>query len=119
YKSSDGGTRWTPLVAPHRWSRPYALAVDPKHPRTVYVGTGNAVEKTTDGDARGTPTAAGFCRLRGSTGARAGSTGLPSTRRTPRSSTSTTMPTLSARAETAGTRGRSWRTATTRAPLTR
>jgi len=49
YESTDGGLRWQRLVSGHGWFRAYALAVDPRHPRTVYVGGGAAVYKTTNG----------------------------------------------------------------------
>lgn len=48
YRSTDGGARWQRLFSRRGWFRAYALAVDPKHPRTVYVGGGRAVYKTTD-----------------------------------------------------------------------
>ena len=49
YKSTGSGTRWQRLFTGRGWFRAYAIAVDPKHPRTVYVGGGKAVYKTING----------------------------------------------------------------------
>ena len=48
YKSADGGEHWR-LISGRGWTWLGALASDPKHPGTLYAGTGNAVYKTTDG----------------------------------------------------------------------
>jgi photosystem II stability/assembly factor-like uncharacterized protein len=51
YKTTDGGTTWRATAAGGRgWIGDYeALAADPRHPRTLYVGTEKAVYKTRDG----------------------------------------------------------------------
>jgi photosystem II stability/assembly factor-like uncharacterized protein len=49
YKSTDGGAHWQRLFSGRGWFRAYTLAVDPNHPRTVYVGGGKCVYKTTNG----------------------------------------------------------------------
>lgn len=48
YKSDDAGEHWQ-LISATGWTWLGALASDPKHPGTLYAGTGNAVYKTTDG----------------------------------------------------------------------
>ncbi len=48
YKSTDGGEHWR-LISGGGWTWLGALAGDPRHPGTLYAGTGNAVYKTTDG----------------------------------------------------------------------
>jgi photosystem II stability/assembly factor-like uncharacterized protein len=48
YKSTDGGDHWR-LISGRGWTWLGALAADPRHPGTLYAGTGNAVYKTTDG----------------------------------------------------------------------
>lgn len=50
YKSTDNGDSWTPTHAP--WISnfpPYALAVDPNKPLTVYAGSSQYVYKSTNG----------------------------------------------------------------------
>ena len=48
YKSTDGGNDWR-LISRPGWPRISALAVDPKRTRTLYVGTGKDLYKTSDG----------------------------------------------------------------------
>jgi photosystem II stability/assembly factor-like uncharacterized protein len=50
YKSTDNGDSWTPKYAPSisRYP-PYALAVDPNKPLTVYAGSSRYVYKSTNG----------------------------------------------------------------------
>jgi photosystem II stability/assembly factor-like uncharacterized protein len=49
FKSSDGGLSWRRLAHPAN-ARFYALAIDPRHPSTVYAGAGDGVFKTVDGE---------------------------------------------------------------------
>jgi photosystem II stability/assembly factor-like uncharacterized protein len=52
FKTSDGGAHWR-ATSGHGWQGANeALAVDPSHPGTLYVGTGGAVYKTVDGGRR-------------------------------------------------------------------
>lgn len=48
YKSTDSGNHWR-LISRPGWPRISALAVDPERPRTLYVGTGKDLYKTTNG----------------------------------------------------------------------
>jgi photosystem II stability/assembly factor-like uncharacterized protein len=48
YQSTDRGDHWR-LITERRWTWLHTLAVDPKRPRTLYAGTGNALYKTTNG----------------------------------------------------------------------
>jgi photosystem II stability/assembly factor-like uncharacterized protein len=45
FNSSDGGRSWRKLAAQ---PRVFAVAIDPKHPSTVYAGAGSGVFKSTD-----------------------------------------------------------------------
>ena len=51
FKTTDGGADWraTPATGGDWVGFEEALAADPEHPGTLYVGTGSAVQKTVDG----------------------------------------------------------------------
>jgi Sortilin, neurotensin receptor 3, len=48
YKTTDGGKHWRSTTTSD-WTRVDALAADPRHPGTLYAGTGLAVFKTVNG----------------------------------------------------------------------
>ncbi len=51
-KTTDGGAHWHATSGPGLQGANEALAVDPRHPGTLYVGTSTAVYKTVDGGRR-------------------------------------------------------------------
>ena len=49
FRSSNGGAGWTNVSPDERWQEIESLAIDPKHPNTVYVGSDRGIAKTVDG----------------------------------------------------------------------
>lgn len=62
-KSTDAGSTWHPILSfpkltPEMWGS--ALAIDPRHPATVYAGAGRTLERTVDAGASWNPITAGL-----------------------------------------------------------
>jgi photosystem II stability/assembly factor-like uncharacterized protein len=65
YKSTDGGSTWQRLTDTLESPDVYAVALDPKQPTTVYIGTaGNGVFKSADGGTNWQRASSGLPRIR-------------------------------------------------------
>ena len=60
FKSTNGGTSWTPITSGLTETYIYSLAINPKAPQTIYAGAGGGIFKSTNGGTSWTQVSSGL-----------------------------------------------------------